>query len=85
MRIEEMKRTARAFVLIEVELGKEDEVMEKLLKFNEVTEVHEITDKKDLLAVLKIERDLVVPSTHMITSLSRTRSQKPKASAKQKQ
>ena len=66
MRIEEMKRTARAFVLIEVELGKEDEVMEKLLKFNEVTEVHEITDKKDLLAVLKIERDLVVPSTHMI-------------------
>lgn len=67
MCIEEMKRTARAFVLIEVELGKEDEVMEKVLKFNGVTEVHEITGKKDLLAVLEIERDLVVPSTHMIT------------------
>jgi len=69
MSAREMKRKARAFVLLSVELGKEEEVMEKLLKIGEVKEVHIITGEKDLIVVLETERELVVPSSKKITDL----------------
>ena len=66
MPVEELKKTARAFVLLEVALGKEQKVMEELLEFSEVKEVHEITGEKDVLAVIEIERDIVVPGAQKI-------------------
>ena len=67
MSAKEMKRKARAFVLIETDPGKEKEVMEKLLKFDEVKEVHLYAGEMDLIAVLEIEREIVVPSSKRIT------------------
>ena len=66
MPVEELKKTARAFVFLEVALGKEQKVMEELLEFSEVKEVHEITGEKDVLAVVEIERDIVVPGAQKI-------------------
>ena len=67
MSAKEMKRKARAFVLIETEPGKEKEVMEKLLEFNEVKEVHIYAGEMDLIAVLETEREIIVPSSKKIT------------------
>lgn len=67
MTAEEMKRKARAFVLIETEPGKEKEVLEKLLEFNEVKEVHIYAGEMDLIAVLETEREVIVPSSEKIT------------------
>jgi len=67
MSAEEMKRKARAFVLIETDPGKEKTVMEKLLKFDEVKEVHIYAGEMDLIAVLETEREIVVPSSKKIT------------------
>jgi len=49
MSVKEMKRKARAFVLIETDPGKEKEVMEKLLKFDQVKEVQEIQDTETII------------------------------------
>lgn len=44
------------YVLIDTELkAREEEVMEELLKFKEVTEVHVISGQYDLLAVAEID------------------------------
>lgn len=67
MSAKEMKRKARAFVLIETEPGKEKEVMEKLLEFDEVKEVHIYSGEMDLIAVLETEREIIVPSSKKIT------------------
>jgi len=64
-----MKRTARAFVLIETEPGKEKRVMEKLLKFNEVKEVHICPGETDIIAVLETEREIIVPSSKKIADV----------------
>ncbi len=66
MSAEEMKRKARAFVLIEVKPGKEKRVMEKLLKFNEVREVHICPGETDIIAVLETKREILVPSSKKI-------------------
>jgi len=66
MSVKEMTRTARAFVFLEVQLGKEQKVMEELLKFPEVKEVHEITGEDDIIAVLDTPRDILVPTTQKI-------------------
>ncbi len=67
MSAREMTRQARAFVLIETDPGKEKEVMEKLLKFDEVKEVHLYAGEMDLIAVLETEREVVVPGSKKIT------------------
>ena len=63
----EMKRNQRAFVLIEADPGKERHVMEKLLEFDEVKEVHIYAGELDLIAVLEVEREIVAPSSKIIT------------------
>jgi len=50
-----MKGKYRAFVLIDVSPGKERKIAEKLLKYNEIVEVHLITGEYDILAVLEFE------------------------------
>jgi len=69
MSAEEMKRKARAFVLIETDPGKEKEVMEKLLKIDEVKEVHIYSGEMDLIAVLETEREIIVPSSKRVADL----------------
>ncbi|MDH5481685.1 MAG: Lrp/AsnC ligand binding domain-containing protein [Candidatus Bathyarchaeota archaeon] len=66
MPVEDLKRTVRAFVLLKVELGKEQKVMEDLLKLAEVKEVHEIPGQYDVLVVLDFKRDMLAPSTQKI-------------------
>ena len=55
----EMKRGTRAFVYIDIKPGKEKEILEKLLKHDEVIEAHIITGQEmyDVLILLRIERD----------------------------
>jgi DNA-binding Lrp family transcriptional regulator len=60
MSAEEMKRKARTFVLIKAEPRKEKEIMEKLLKLDEVKEVHVIAGEMDLIAVLETRIEPVV-------------------------
>lgn len=50
-----MRGKRRAFVFIDVIPGKDRKVAERLLKNNEVVEVHMITGEHDLLAVLEFE------------------------------
>ena len=66
---EEMKRRARAFVLIETEPGKEKEIMEKLLKLDEVQEAHIYSGEMDLIVVLETEREIIVPSSKRIADV----------------
>jgi DNA-binding Lrp family transcriptional regulator len=62
-------RIQKAFVFVKVDSGEEKSVEEKLIKINEVTEVHVIPGKWDLLAILQIERDLVAPSDEKVLNL----------------
>jgi DNA-binding Lrp family transcriptional regulator len=50
----EMKGTYRAFVRVGTYPGKDEEVVEKLLKLEEVLEVHFISGDYDLLAVVEV-------------------------------
>lgn len=51
-----MKEFTRAFILIQVEPMRERDVMEQLLKMDEVIEAHMITGEYDVLAVVQIKR-----------------------------
>ncbi|UCE43985.1 MAG: Lrp/AsnC ligand binding domain-containing protein, partial [Candidatus Bathyarchaeota archaeon] len=66
---EEMKRRARAFVLIETDPGKEKEIMEKLFELDEVKEVHIYSGEMDLIVVLETRREIIVPSSKRITDI----------------
>jgi DNA-binding Lrp family transcriptional regulator len=62
-----MKRSMRAFVFINVTpVGKVEDVTKKLLRFDEVKEVHMITGEKDLIAVLEVERELLARSSKKV-------------------
>jgi len=50
-----MRGKHRAFVFIDVTPGEDKKVAKKLLKYNEVVEVHMITGEYDILAVLEFE------------------------------
>jgi len=67
MSAKEMKRKARAFVLIETKPGKEKDVMEELLRLDEVKEAHIYSGEMDIIAVLEMEREIVVPSAKEIS------------------
>jgi DNA-binding Lrp family transcriptional regulator len=51
-----MRQYTRAFTLIQVEPMREKEVMEELLKMDEVLEVHMITGEYDVIAVVQVKR-----------------------------
>jgi DNA-binding Lrp family transcriptional regulator len=50
---EEMKGSYRAFVMVDTYPGQDEKVLEHLLKFKEVIEVHFISGEYDLLAVVE--------------------------------
>lgn len=52
----------RFFVLVDVEPGEEDAVMERLTKFPETKEIHLIAGKHDILLCIDIERKILEES-----------------------
>ena len=64
-----MKRKARAFVLIETIPGKEKKVIDDILKIDEVKEAHIYSGEMDIIAVLEVERDIIVPGSKKISDL----------------
>jgi DNA-binding Lrp family transcriptional regulator len=69
MTAHEMKRKTRAFVYIDVKPGKEKEVLNKLLKNDEVIEAHIIVGQElyDVLVLLSIEREVFESPTKRIS------------------
>jgi len=65
----ELKRETRAFVYIDVKPGKEKEIVEKLLKHDEVIEAHIIVGQElyDLLILLRMEREVFESPTKTIS------------------
>jgi len=61
-----MPRFQKAFVLVKVEPGHEKQVMDELLKLNDVKEVHIVPGEWDLLAIIETEREAVVPSDQKV-------------------
>jgi DNA-binding Lrp family transcriptional regulator len=53
---EAMKQYTRAFILIQCEPMREKDVMEELLKLDEVIEAHMITGEYDVIAVVQVKR-----------------------------
>ena len=64
-----MRDTARAFLLVNVDTGKEDPVVDKLLKLEEIREAHLVPGDWDIIAVIEVEKALVKPSSERITEL----------------
>ncbi len=64
-----MAKFQKAFILLKVASGHEREVMDDLLKINEVQEVHVIPGEWDLLAVMNSQKEIVVPSDEKIYRL----------------
>ncbi len=62
----ELRRKARAFVLVSTKPGAEVGVAQRLLTYPEVVEAHVIPGEYDVLAVLEIRRDIVAPSSEEI-------------------
>lgn len=64
-----LARFQKAFVLLKVQPGFEKKVTDDLLKLPDVKEVHIVPGEWDLLAVVEIEREAVVPSDQKVYSL----------------
>ncbi len=65
----DMRSTARAFLLINVVTGKEDVIMDKLLKLEEIREVHIVPGDYDLLAVIEVETGLIKPAPEKLAEI----------------
>ncbi len=59
-------RYKKAFVLIKVDPGSEDDVVNELLKLDEVKEVHVVPGEWDILAVVESEKEVVFPSDEKV-------------------
>ena len=53
---EQMKQYTRAFILIQCEPMREKDVMEEIMKMEEVIEMHMITGDYDVIAVVQVKR-----------------------------
>lgn len=53
---EAMKQYTRAFILVQVEPMRERDVIEELLKMEEVLEAHMITGQYDIIAMVQVKR-----------------------------
>jgi DNA-binding Lrp family transcriptional regulator len=62
----EMKRGVTAFLMISVESGRENRIMERLFAYREVQEVHVIPGDFDILAKIVVERDLISSDSEAI-------------------
>ena len=64
-----MARFQKAFVLIKVQPGFEKKVTEDLLKLEAVKEVHIVPGEWDIIAIVEIEKEAVVPSDQKVYSM----------------
>ena len=71
--IREMTRYVRAFVFLETTIGKEENVMEQLLKIEEVKEVHVITGEKDVLVVLELKSAILSQNAQVVSDFIRNK------------
>jgi hypothetical protein len=62
----EMKHWISAFILIEVKVGKENEVMKRLVNLEEIREVHFVHGVFDLIAKMTMKRDLLSSDAEII-------------------
>ena len=69
IKLQDMRGIARAFLLVNVDTGKEDPVVDKLLKLEEIREAHIVPGDWDIIAVIEVEKALVKPSSERITEL----------------
>lgn len=65
--------TIKAFVFIQSEAGKENELVSRLLNLPEVSGVHLLFGKADLLAELDAEKSFIHPPPQHIASLVQTK------------
>lgn len=59
----------KAFVLIKADPGHEKNVVENLMKINDVQEAHVIPGEWDIMAVVNIQKDIVVPGDQKVYNL----------------
>jgi len=59
----------KAFVLIKVSPGHEEEVVDNLLKISEVTEVHIVPGNWDILAVVSSKKEVAIGSDEKVYRL----------------
>jgi DNA-binding Lrp family transcriptional regulator len=59
----------KAFVLIKVTPGHEEEVVDNLMKIPEVKEVHIVPGDWDIIAVVSSQKEIVVPSDEKVYKL----------------
>jgi DNA-binding Lrp family transcriptional regulator len=59
----------KAFVLLKVSPGHEKEVIDELMKIDEVRESHVIPGEWDILAVVSSQKEIVVPSDEKVYRL----------------
>ena len=59
----------KAFVLLKVSPGHEEDVIDNLIKIPEITEAHIIPGKWDILAVVNSEKEVIVPSDEKVYRL----------------
>lgn len=64
-----MPKFQKAFVLLKVRPGHEKEVLRDLLKIGEVREAHIVPGEWDVLAVVSLEKEIVVPSDEKVYRL----------------
>jgi DNA-binding Lrp family transcriptional regulator len=62
----EMKRGVTAFLMMNVETGRENRIMERLFAYKEVQEVHFIPGDFDILAKIVVECDLISSDSEAI-------------------
>jgi len=55
------ERRAYAFVFIDAKMGKGQEVMNHIIRYDEVVESHLLLGKSDVLAVLEFEKGIIPP------------------------
>jgi DNA-binding Lrp family transcriptional regulator len=72
-RTQTSRPSIKAFVFIQSEAGKEKELMSKLLELPEVTGVHLLFGKADLLTELDAEKSFVHPPRQHVASLVQTK------------
>jgi len=59
----------KAFVLVKADPGHEKNVVENLMKIKEVKEAHVIPGEWDLMVILNIPKDIVVPGDQKVYNL----------------
>ena len=66
----------KAFVLLKVSPGHEDEVVNDLMGIEEVKEAHIVPGEWDILAVISSQKEIVVPSDEKVYKVVMTKIEK---------